>query len=181
MKKNLISALFTLSVAAISCTGSDDATPVQLREEALISIRNIEQQILEKEGFTPDTPRIEELCRLMLTYVRNNPEDSNVPEMLFKAGELSAAVGQYDRALNMLGRVYSDFPQYDKHVESLYLSAFIYETNLGDKARAEEAYKKIIDKHPRHEMAIQAAAALDVLYLSDEELLQRLGRGAALQ
>lgn len=171
--------MVSLILANLSCGDSSTESPEALRIEAFKSIQQKEKELLEARYSASDTPRVEELCKLMLAYARNNPLDSVTPDMLFKAGELSIAIGQYDRAINMLNRVYNDFPEYEKFVEALYLVAFTYENHLLDKARAEEIYKQIIAKHPRHAMAIQSTGALELLYLTDKELLEKFSKNAA--
>jgi tetratricopeptide (TPR) repeat protein len=165
--------LLALPLFLISCSDADNRTPEQLRLDVLNSIAEKEKALAQPGKLTPDTARVDELVKLMISFVRNNPEDSKTPEILFKAGELSVSIGQFDGALNILQRVYSDYPEFEKAVEAYFLMAFVLENYIGDKARAEEFYKKIIEKHPRHDMALQAGAALNLMNLTDEELIRK--------
>jgi hypothetical protein len=53
------------------------------------------------------------------------------------------------------------------------LIAFIYENHLNKKGPAKEYYNKVINEYPEHVLASQAKQSIDILMLSDEELIKK--------
>ena len=102
-----------------------------------------------------------------------NPTDSASAEYLFKAADISIALGNYEASINYITRLTEDFPKYEKIVEIWLFKGFIYETYMNSHAEAVKAYEELILKYPNHRLAQDAQAAIDNLTLSEGELLEK--------
>ena len=76
------------------------------------------------------------------------------------------------QAIQYFHRVNNDFVNYEKAPLSMFLEAFVYETQLFDTQKAGEIYKEFIVKYPKHELADDAQASINNLGKTPEELVK---------
>ena len=98
---------------------------------------------------------------------------SITPEYLFKAGEVSIGLKEYDQAAGFFERIYNNYPDYNKRVESLYLVGFVYDEHANNYGKAKEYYEKVVANHPDHGFADDAKASIETLGLTDEEIIKK--------
>lgn len=169
--------LFSIALIAgiIGCGLNDDTTPENAQAE------NIKERIafLEQKIFQDTTGKLgiehgTEIIGLYSQYVAKNPKDSLAPEFLFKAAEVSMGIKNYKTAISYFENVYKNYSEFDKRIECLYLQAFIFDVNLNEKGRAKAIYERVIEEYPNHKLAQDAVSAIEILTMSDEDLIKML-------
>lgn len=143
------------------------------KEAARSEIEALEGELMNKLRSGFDEELAKRVVDFYVTYANNNPKDEYTPEYLFKAGEVSIGLKEFDQAVGYFERVYKNYPEFNKRVESLYLIGFTYDEHMDKYGKAKEYYQKVIDNHPDHEFADDAKASIETLGMSDEELIKK--------
>lgn len=165
--------LILVVLVTFSCREGDPDSSKDLKQEAIAAIEKLEGELKSSVEVVPNRNKANTLIEMYVTFVNNNPEDPNCADYMFKAGELSMGTEQYKRSIGFFEKVRANYPSYEKVVESMYLIGFIYDNYLNQKGMAETKYKELIEEYPRHEFTVEARAAINNLYLTDEELIER--------
>jgi tetratricopeptide (TPR) repeat protein len=171
-----ISILLILFLTA--CGGGeqskDSTAKTENTEEMLLSeIDKYESMLSKEEAMDTKTNIRKTLIDLYSSYATSYSMKKQAPEMLFHAGTESVNVEEYNQAINYLKRLETGYHEYIKRPEAIYLIAFIYENHLNKKGPAKEYYNKVINEYPEHVLASQAKQSIDILMLSDEELIKK--------
>jgi outer membrane protein assembly factor BamD (BamD/ComL family) len=122
----------------------------------------------------PSDSKMAGMIRLYERFDSLYPKDTLVPEYLFKAADLAQGFHHEQLAFKYFDRILTDFPQSRKAAAALFMKAFLYDYNLGDKEQAKLLYSEFLEKYPGHQLAASAQASLDQLNagLSDEEMVK---------
>lgn len=135
-----------------------------------------EIQIIEQSLDNPNTPQRDELTTQLvdfyLSYADLFSKDPLTPDMVFKAGNQSVNLENFDDALAHYDRVDRNYTAYQKRPESIYLQGFIYDTYKNEYGKAKEKYERLIKLYPKHILAEQATQSIAHLGLSDEEIIR---------
>lgn len=100
------------------------------------------------------------------------PEDSASPTMLHKAGEAARATRSFKAALDIYGRLYDRYPNFEKAPQALFLKAFTLDNDLGRYDEARELYETFLAKYPDDDFADDTEFLLKNLGKTDEEIIQ---------
>ena len=109
------------------------------------------------------------ICEL---YALVQPKDSQSPEYLHKAGETARAVRAFPKAVNLYDRIYTQYPNYEKAAQALFLKAFTYDNDLNDKGTARALYEEFLKKYPNDDFADDTQFLLKNLGKNDEEIIK---------
>jgi tetratricopeptide (TPR) repeat protein len=135
-----------------------------------------EIQDIEKALDNPNMPQRTELTAQLvdfyLSYADLFSKDPLMADMIFKAGNQSVNLENFDDALAHYNRIDLDHVKYQKRPESIYLQGFIYDTYKNEFGKAKEKYERIIELYPNHILAEQAKQSIAHLGLSDEEIIR---------
>lgn len=175
MKKSNLFILILLVVAMVSsCSDGNDAkSEIAGKDELKSKIDSVEAILFNASTKHMNNSPAFAIVKLYRQYAEQFPQDELAADYLFKAGEVGSNIGLEEQSVNFFGKVYENYPNYDKRVESLYLQAFLFETKLNNLEKAKEFYQKVIDNHPDHKLAQDAQAAIGLLGLSDEEIIKK--------
>lgn len=135
---------------------------------------------LETELFGEDADyNIETALKLRDAYIRyadSLPQDSLAPIYIFKAADISIYQNDPQRTIWLLDRLMMRYPEHEKSSMSLFLKAFVYDTQLQDTASARVFYTNFINQYPAHEFAADAAIAVRNLGKTPEDLIREFER-----
>ncbi|MFA5195519.1 MAG: tetratricopeptide repeat protein, partial [Bacteroidales bacterium] len=120
----------------------------------------------------PDKTKVEELITLYKKFAEEFSDDSLAPEYLYKGATLLMNSEQNDEAINLLDRIFKDYPSFNKLPEALFLKAFIYENNIKNINKAREAYKDFLNKYPDSDLADDAKISLENLGKTPEQIIK---------
>lgn len=162
MKRANIFYIFSL-LLLVACAPSP-------KEEALKKII-----ALDKNDSTYDNPnQVAELNNLYKKFIQDYPDDPNCRDFIFKSAEASNMLGQFDEAIHLYEIFYKHYPDDKRARHSLFMQAFIAENGKQQLGKAKDLYTEVIRKYPNTEVARDAAASLNLLGKSDEELIRFL-------
>lgn len=100
------------------------------------------------------------------------PENTQSPEYLHKAGETARAVRSFPKAVAIYDWIYTQYPNYEKAAQALFLKAFTYDNDLNDKATAKTLYEEFLKKFPEDDFADDTQFLLSNLGKDDEEIIK---------
>ncbi|MEM1122928.1 MAG: hypothetical protein AAGJ18_20960, partial [Bacteroidota bacterium] len=78
------------------------------------------------------------VCEL---YALVRPQDGKSPEYLHKAGETARSMRAFPKAVALYDWIYNQYPNFEKSAQALFLKAFTYDNELGDKETAKMLYE----------------------------------------
>lgn len=119
----------------------------------------------------PNKEKASELIQMYLDYADNYKDDTLSPSYLFKAGEMSIAVGKFDQSIELFGRV-QRYPNSNKAGSALFMQGFVAENHKQDVEQAKGFYQKFLEKYPDHVLANDCRMLLQQLSLSPEALIK---------
>jgi len=107
-------------------------------------------------------------------YYNKNVTDSLSAHYLLEAAKLAEGIGKYQKAIDLLFNYHEAFKWAPQRDFVVFRIAFIYDEHLKNKAQAEHFYNQVIQLYPTSVWAEQAKAALSILNMTDEQLLDYL-------
>lgn len=162
--------IFILAVAVLGC--QEQKSELQLLTD---KIETLEKELFAvKDKGEVNEAKAKELMTLYTGFLENNPTHERVAELTFKAGELSMGLEAYEQSIQFFDRIVKNHRDYDKAAEATYLVAFVYDEYLNEKGKASEMYSRMIELFPNHKLAADAQASMQLLNMSDEEILKML-------
>ena len=141
------------------------------RDESIENIENTELEVFSENGMI-DRNRVDELIETYVGFADEFPEDTLAPDYLFKAGDISMNTNRSRQAIRFYDRIITEFPDYKKTPEAMFLKAYVYENNLGRLDKAKEIYETFLTLYPNNEFADDAEVSLRFLGKSPEELIE---------
>jgi len=176
--KNFIALLLIAGLTGLifSCSQTNQKTP-DISEQ----ISELEASLYgENSDFNPD-----DAGRLMNLYERfadSLPDDNNSPEYLFKAADISMYRSDAMHTISMLDRFLTRYPTHERVAMSMFLKAFVFDSQIGDTASARRFYEEFIERFPEEEFAEDAKMAIKNLGKSPEDLINEFEKlNAGLQ
>lgn len=131
---------------------------------------------LEKSLFGDRTALNDSIARVYISksesYVTTYKTDERIPDIKFKQGEILNGLGSYSFAIRKFQDIYLGYPKSPKAPESIFLCAFINDSQLQNYERAEYYYKLFLKNYPNHVFAKDAKISLDNLGKTPEELVR---------
>jgi len=134
------------------------------------SIKKMEGEVYNAK--TLDKAKGFALIDAYVSYSKDHPKDTLSAEYLFKAADIAMNLQTGSQAILYYDKILSNYPNFNKRPECVFLKAFIYENQLGDLKEAEKQYKEFIKTYPDHTLAKDAKASLEYLGKSPEELIK---------
>ena len=165
-------------VFVVGCSPKNDestkelVTPVKLKKEDFVkAIGEIQVKMLSSEKI--DTSIATKAIKVYADFAFKFPEDSIVPDYLFKAAEIASSIRSYHSAIVYYQTILDKYPDFKLVTESLYLQGYLYDNFINDEAKAKEIYEKVIAKYPKHKLAEDSKFAIENLGKSDMELIEQ--------
>ena len=146
------------------------------RQDAIENIKTTELEIFSENGMI-DRNRVDELIETYVSFADEFPQDTLAPEYLFKAGDIAMNTNRSRQAIRSYDRIITDYPDYRKTPEALFLKGYVYENNLGRLDKAKEIYEAFLVLYPENEFADDAEVSLKFLGKSPEELIEIFQQG----
>lgn len=152
-----------LTTTIISCSSE--------KEKLYSEIKKYENTLfLDDKGLNDSIARLYvEKCD---NYVNLYKNDANSPELLYKSAEVLSGLSDFRPSIRRFQKLYSEYPNYNKRAESIFICGFIYENHLMDIKNADYHYRKFIREYPKHKLINDANNALANLGKSPEELVK---------
>lgn len=162
--------LVAVSIALASCSG---------RSSLVSKIEKAEKDLKSDTTKMPENKKVKETQALYFEFAENYPDDSLAPEYLFRAADLAIFLHDFKTTLGLYDRILTDYKQYPKIPQALFMKAFTYDQYIQDPMKAAEYYRQFIALYPNHELTDDASQALLFCGKTDEEILEILQQRAA--
>ncbi len=156
-------------------TGSGEKTmqdAINSKDAVLLEIIDLESKVNSDTAF--DRTRALRLFRVYQDYYNQHPKDTVAGNYLFEAANLAQKLDKNQRAIELFVNFHDGFRNSDRCDDAVYNVAYIYDAKLNDKKKAAEYYNKVIEMYPQSMWAEQARGSLQILNMTDEELIKFL-------
>lgn len=132
-------------------------------EKLMARISEMENKFNNDSLNIPDKEQVVALIDMYAEFTENFKESPQSPGYLFSAGTYCMSYNLSTRAIAFFDTLIVRYPSYEKHPDSYFLKAFVYDTQLSNLPNARKAYEELIEKYPDHELAAQAKALVNLL------------------
>ena len=156
--------LIVLSVLLFSCSSP--------RERAIDEIDELENSVYSDTTAVIDREKVGELIDIYVSFADKYPEDPKSADYLYNAANVSMNLMNSQKAIILFDRVMTEYPDYEKNAECLFMKGFIYDNNLKDYDKAKEIYEEFLERYPDDEFADDARASINNLGKSLEEIIE---------
>lgn len=146
--------LFFVPVFLLLACGGDDTEFNKQQEQTDVPTADYDEISAELDGMEVQmaaNPKDIETRKKAVTRMQDFasffPDDPKAPHYLHKASDLALELDQDAKAVKLLERIQSDYPDYEKMMHVDYNRASHLDFELRDTTRAKEAYQFFIDKY----------------------------------
>ena len=105
-------------------------------------------------------------------FIRAYPDAEQIPELLFKSGEVLNGLGAHLKSAKAFHKVHTQFPNSKVAPIALFHQAHCFEA-LDKRLTAKNTYEDFIERYPNHPYVSQAKGMIQILNLSDDELIHK--------
>jgi TolA-binding protein len=179
--KQSIFWIIALSIFLGACSQKVEDKTKKEKLDLIEKITQLEQELINNETKHLNYKPAQQVEKLYKEFIRKFPTDTAAPEYLYKCAEVNVGLGKYHAAAELFQNMQKSYPNHPKTPQSLFLAAFVYDTHLDQKGKAETIYRKVIELYPGTQYAKDAEIAIQTLHLSNEELLKMLQEKAKQQ
>lgn len=173
-------AMMLMAVIVISCqspTKEEVASEQQLLDSLEINNTALAANPEANEVIALSAEQVSLAKKLLAHY-----EDSKaIDKWIFEGGKAGRTSARYEEAITLFKAYVERNPNGEKVAEAVFLTGFIYDEDLKDKARAKTCYERIVQDFPNHDLADDAKALMEQLYMTDEEIIKMLQEKAQEQ
>ena len=156
--------LFCIVCLSISC--------VNPQKKALDRVLELEAKLRQVEEVSGHEDLANEVLLAYSGFLNAYPNAETNPEILFKSGEVLKGLGSYLKSAEFFNKVHTKFPDSKLAPLALFQQADCFEA-LEQRLTAKNTYEEFIERYPSHPYVEQAKGMIQLLYFSDEELIQQ--------
>jgi outer membrane protein assembly factor BamD (BamD/ComL family) len=158
-------SIFGLFFLLVSCTNQ--------RQQKLDMIAAEENKLFNEMVAPANAHNTETIVSLYTAYVHDYPEDSLAPEFMFKKAQILMNTQRAKNAVQVLDTLIEQYPETPLLPQAMHLQAFIWDDKLGSSEMARISFERLIKRFPEHELSKNAQDYLQLIGLSDEEIIKR--------
>lgn len=160
--------IYFIAIAVLaSCSG------VSPEQKSIDDIAALEAQLYSDSSYVIDQNLALQTIQAYVDFAVAYPENPVSAEYYFKAGEISMSMNLSSQAIMYLNNVETKYPEYEKAPYSIFLQAFIYETQLTNFEKAKEYYSKFVEAYPDHEFADDAKISIENMGIPLDKLIEK--------
>jgi outer membrane protein assembly factor BamD (BamD/ComL family) len=120
----------------------------------------------------PEKKDLQLAITMFTDYAIHFPTDNKSADYMLKASDFSHHLGQNSKAVVLLEKIVSDYPNYDKIESVMYNRAHYLDFELKDTVLAKQYYLEFITTYPNSEFVSSAQARINQHFMSAEELIE---------
>ncbi len=147
---------------------------VNSEEKQIKLIEKIEKELYNDTTLIMSKNKVNECIERYGAFVNKYPNHSKSPEYLLDAAKLTEALSNWYSAIELYDRLVDFYPESDLAPKAFFSKAFLLDEKLNQDAKAEKLYMIFIKKYPNHELTLAASQLIELLYLSDDELIDKV-------
>jgi tetratricopeptide (TPR) repeat protein len=145
---------------------------VNAQKEALDRVLELEAKLMAVQDASANVDLAKEVLIAYSDFLKAYPDAESNPEILFKSGEVFKGLGQYLQAAQFFNKVHYNFPNSKLAPLAMFQQADCFEA-LEQRLTAKNTYEEFIERYPSHPYVVQAKGMIQLLYYSDEELINQ--------
>ena len=142
------------------------------QQKDLISLLELENKLMQAEDAAANETLAKEVLVVYDEFINAYPNAELIPELLFKSGEVLKGLGAHLKSAKTFHKVHTQFPNSKVAPIALFHQAHCFEA-LDQHLTAKNTYEDFIERYPNHPYVSQAKGMIQILNLSDEELIQK--------
>ena len=137
-------------------------------------INELESKVFAKDAVV-SAENVIQLVDAYLLFAKQNPNDQQTPEFLFKALDVAVGINAEgpQKAINIADVLIEKYPDFEMTPMAMFIKGFVYENMIGDLQNAEMTYRHFIEKYPNNPMVEDVKSTLENLGLTPEELIRK--------
>ena len=137
-------------------------------------INELESKVFAKDAVL-SSENVIQLVDAYLLFAKQNPNDQQTPEFLFKALDVAVGINAEgpQKAINIADVLIEKYPDFEMTPMAMFIKGFVYENMIGDLQNAEMTYRQLIEKYPNNPMVEDVKSTLENLGLTPEELIRK--------
>ena len=137
-------------------------------------INELESKVFAKDAVL-SSENVIQLVDAYLLFAKQNPNDQQTPEFLFKALDVAVGINAEgpQKAINIADVLIEKYPDFEMTPMAMFIKGFVYENMIGDLQNAEMTYRQFIEKYPNSPIVEDVKATLENLGLTPEELIRK--------
>lgn len=125
------------------------------------------------KGTQTNNVQLEELLAKYEEYAALKGADNQlIAAHWLRAGEMSARLQQFDRALGYYDKLLNEMPESPKAPRALFMKAYTLDNFMGKLEEAKKTYELFLEKYPEDDFADDAQFSLKNLGKSPEEIVK---------
>ena len=145
---------------------------VNPKQKAIDRILELETRLKLIEDLSSNEVLAYEVLSEYSNFLKLYPNAKIAPELFFKSGEVFKGLGLYLKAANSFYEVHAKYSNTSIAPLALFQQAHCFEI-LKQKITAKNTYEEFINRYPNHPYVEQAKGMIQLLYFSDEEIIQK--------
>ena len=145
---------------------------VNAQKKALDRVLELESKLMKVQDTSTNVSLAKEVIVAYSEFLAAYPEASTNVEILFKSGEVYKGLGEYLNAAQSFNKVHTKFPTSELAPLAMFQQADCFEA-LEQRLTAKNTYEEFIERYPNHPYIEQAKGMIQLLYFSDEELINQ--------
>lgn len=137
-------------------------------------INELESKVFAKDAVL-SSENVIQLVDAYLLFAKQNPNDQQTPEFLFKALDVAVGINAEgpQKAIDIADVLIEKYPDFEMTPMAMFIKGFVYENMIGDLQNAEMTYRHFIEKYPNNPMVEDVKSTLENLGLTPEELIRK--------
>ena len=137
-------------------------------------INELESKVFAKDAVL-SSENVIQLVDAYLLFAKQNPNDQQTPEFLFKALDVAVGVSAEgpQKAIDIADVLIEKYPDFEMTQMAMFVKGFVYENMIGDLQNAEMTYRQFIEKYPNSPIVEDVKVTLENLGLTPEELIRK--------
>ena len=137
-------------------------------------INELESKVFAKDAVL-NSENVIQLVDAYLLFAKQNPNDQQTPEFLFKALDVAVGINAEgpQKAIDIADVLIEKYPDFEMTPMAMFIKGFVYENMIGDLQNAEMTYRHFIEKYPNNPMVEDVKSTLENLGLTPEELIRK--------
>lgn len=138
------------------------------QRKAAEQIADMEHSLLQ-DAKAIDPSRADSLVSLYTNYAETYPDDTMAAAYLYRAADVMANRKECLKAVELLDKVETKYPQSDYAPQACFLKGVIYQEVCLNKEKATECFNKFIATYPTSPL-VNDAKGLLILNMAEDEL-----------
>lgn len=142
---NRLLFLLVLGGLMVACNTSE-------KQKEAKAIFKLEKILKAERDVNKEEDSARDLIEKSVQFAAKYPEDTLTASMLFKAADVARGIGEHEKAIELWGRVNTEYESHKNAPEALFLQGFTFDQGLNNKQKAKEYFKRFLKKYPDHDL-----------------------------